>query len=151
MFHVHLKRMYILLLGGECWGILNNFIFAFVFWERSPAGHWCVHQGLDTLAHTWSRLDLFLHLPGKVICHLMTTATICHHQEPKSRRVGVRHTFLMCWIAGCNPGHLWGSALFLQVPLCPREHDIRYQVKTTWQVKQKTSERRKSFLLLFEQ
>lgn len=41
---------------------------------------------------SWSCFSTFL---GKVLNYLLTTATLCHQVEPVSRRVGVRHNFLM--------------------------------------------------------
>lgn len=121
------------------------FIFALCFvrevpWD--PGG--CT--GAGGLAPTWSHLQPFLYHPEK---GSWPPGDRCHQQKLEVRGIGVRCTLPMCKIVGCSPRR--GSALSLQSPLCPRDLDIKWPGKATWQVEPKPSEGRKSFLLLFKQ
>lgn len=77
--------------------ILNNFVFAFVFCERSLMGHWSMHQGLEALVHASCFFSTSL---GQLLSHLVTTATLRPQQEPECRRVRVRWTFSAWQVAG---------------------------------------------------
>lgn len=116
-----------------------------VLWKKS-SGTLEGAPELEALAPSWSHLQSFLYRPEK---GSQPPNDHCHQQELEGRGIGVRCTLPMCQVVGCSPRR--GSALYLQAPLCPWELDTTWPGKTIWQVEPKTSEGRKSFLLLFKQ
>lgn len=141
---------------GHCLVILNNFIFESELCRWSLTGQWNVCWRLGISSHTCSHLPLppgarfsAAHVP----LHPMTTDILAPSRVLGTmKRAGVGCTWPIGWVAGQGSWHFLGFVLILQLCPCPRDYDIKWQIKTTLTFWERVYGRKEEgFSLLFEQ